>query len=85
MQVTLETGRKHQIRVQLSHGGHPIVYDMRYGTGKRGENIALWGAKLTLTHPTLKTPMTFTSLPRGSAFEPYRQTMIQWINQEENQ
>lgn len=85
VQVTLETGRKHQIRVQMSYCGHPIVYDMRYGTGKRGENIALWGAKLTLTHPTLKTPMTFASLPRGSAFAPYRQTMIQWINQEENQ
>ena len=85
LSVSLETGRKHQIRVQMSHCGHPIVYDMRYGTGKRGENIALWGAKLTLTHPTLKMTMTFASLPRGSAFEPYRQTMTQWINQEANQ
>lgn len=83
LQVTLETGRKHQIRVQLSHTGHPIVNDMRYGQGVKGESIALWGAGLTLTHPTQKMTMTFTSLPRGSAFEPYRQVMARWIKQED--
>lgn len=81
--VTLETGRKHQIRVQLSHAGHPIVFDMRYGKGCKGQNIALWGAKLTLTHPTQKTAITFTSLPRGSAFAPYQAVMTQWLNQED--
>lgn len=69
--VVLETGRKHQIRVQFANSGHPLMYDMRYGHGERGQNIALWGAMLTLTHPTVKKAMTFTSLPRGSAYDPY--------------
>lgn len=32
--VSLETGRTHQIRVHLSHVGHPIVGDKLYGTGR---------------------------------------------------
>ena len=77
--VILETGRKHQIRVQFAASGHPLVYDMRYGHGERGENIALWGAMLTLTHPTLKESMTFRSLPHGSAFEPYAATVEHFL------
>lgn len=69
MHLRLETGRKHQIRVQLAHFGYPIVQDMRYGAGTPGEPIALWGAVLRLTHPTLLTPMTFVSRPEGVAFE----------------
>jgi len=69
--VVLETGRKHQIRVQFAAVGHPLMYDMRYGHGERGKSIALWGAMLTLAHPTLKESMTFTSTPLGAAFEPY--------------
>ncbi len=71
MHVVLETGRKHQIRVQFAHSGHPLMYDMRYGHGERGRNIALWGAMLTLSHPTQKQPMTFVSHPRGTAYEAY--------------
>ncbi len=69
LHIQLETGRKHQIRVQLQNFGHPIVSDMRYGSDDAGEPIALWGATLTLTHPTLKTEMTFYSRPRGRAFD----------------
>lgn len=69
--LSLETGRKHQIRVQLAHAGHPVVQDLRYGTGEPGEPIALWGAALTLSHPITKIPMTFVSRPQGKAFEPF--------------
>lgn len=69
--IQLETGRKHQIRVQLAHGGHPIVQDMRYGNGTAGEPIALWGAVLTLMHPTKRERMTFVSHPQGKAFAKY--------------
>ena len=31
VEVVLDTGRKHQIRTQLSHLGHPIYGDTRYG------------------------------------------------------
>jgi 23S rRNA pseudouridine1911/1915/1917 synthase len=73
--IRLETGRKHQIRAQLAHAGHPVVQDLRYGVGEPGEPLALWGAALTLTHPTLKTPMTFLSRPRGRAFERFSQAV----------
>lgn len=69
LHIRLETGRKHQIRVQLAHAGHSIVQDMRYGYGTPGEPIALWGALLRLTHPTLKHSMTFISTPKGKAFD----------------
>lgn len=78
--VVLETGRKHQIRVQLMHSGHPLLYDMRYGHGERGKSIALWGAQLTLSHPTLKQPMTFVSHPRGDAFAPYADTIDRFLS-----
>ena len=31
LEVTLETGRTHQIRVQFAHMGHPVVGDKMYG------------------------------------------------------
>lgn len=63
LRVSLETGRKHQIRIQLSRAGLPIWGDARYGQGRPGEQIALWGARLLLTHPTTKEALTFTSQP----------------------
>ena len=78
--VMLETGRKHQIRVQFAQSGHPLRYDMRYGQGERGQSIALWGAMLTLSHPTLKQPMTFVSIPRGEAYRPYTQTISRFLS-----
>ena len=71
LHVLLKTGRKHQIRVQLANSGHPIVHDMRYGQGVRGESIALWGAVLRFDHPTRKEPLCFLSTPGASAFAAY--------------
>lgn len=79
MHLCLDTGRKHQIRVQLSHAGWPIVQDLRYGQGKAGEAIALWGAVLTLRHPTLQTTMVFESAPQGRAFAPYQADIEQFL------
>ena len=82
LHIRLETGRKHQIRVQLSHMGCAIVNDMRYGHGTRGENIALWGAVLRLHHPTLKTAMVFTATPHGSAFLPYQNEIARFLQEQ---
>ena len=63
VRVKLFTGRSHQIRVQLMTSGSPIWGDARYGGGKPGEQIALWGAHLGMVHPTKKEEMHFTALP----------------------
>ena len=63
VRVKLFTGRSHQIRVQLMNSGTPIWGDARYGAGKPGEQIALWGAHLGLVHPTKKEEMHFDALP----------------------
>ena len=67
LDVELYTGRPHQIRVQLSHAGYPIYGDQRYAKdAPAGEQIRLWAYALTLSHPTLKEPMTFFSAPPWS-------------------
>ena len=71
LRVKLFTGRSHQIRVQLSHSGCPIWGDARYGAGRPGEQIALWGAHLGMVHPTKKEEMHFTVLPPMDA-RPWR-------------
>ncbi len=54
-----KTGRTHQIRVHMSHLGHPIVSDVTYLGKKRKELDLLWcprlflhAAQIELTHPT---------------------------------
>ncbi len=65
LDVELLTGRPHQIRVQLSSRGLPIVGDMRYNpNAKPGTQIRLWSYTLTITHPTQQEPMTFYSIPQ---------------------
>lgn len=66
--VTLETGRRHQIRLQLAHSGHPIVGDRRYGAARSLPNgrIALLARELGFDHPTGRHPLSFTCpLPLG--------------------
>lgn len=59
--IQLETGRAHQIRVQMEHAGFPLWGDNRYGNGKRGQQIALWGFRLSFAHPITKEQMLFIS------------------------
>ncbi|MBR7553074.1 RluA family pseudouridine synthase [Allobacillus sp. GCM10007491] len=65
LSVKLQTGRPHQIRVQLSSRGFPLYGDQKYGqrVNKPGQQIALWSNKLVLEHPTTKEAMEFTSTP----------------------
>ncbi len=69
--VKLETGRKHQIRAQMSHMGWPLWGDNRYGGGIPGQQIALWGYKLTFRHPVNHRTMRFFSMPEGNAWSLY--------------
>ena len=69
LDISLLTGRPHQIRVQLSHSGFPLKGDQKYNRGAvLGEQIRLWAYALTLQHPTLGEEMTFYSLPPFKEF-----------------
>ncbi len=70
--ITLETGRSHQIRVQMSHAGAPLWGDNRYGGGIPGQQIALYGYKLAFEHPTTRQVMTFMHLPYGGIWMQYQ-------------
>lgn len=56
VRLLLETGRTHQIRVHMSHIGHPVVGDLLYGTPcpKLIGRHALHACALTLRHPVTK-------------------------------
>lgn len=58
----LNTGRTHQIRVQLAFLGHPCLGDPEYGFKKNRYNLsgqALHSYKLTISHPASNKRMTF--------------------------
>ena len=60
LEVNIETGRTHQIRVHLSHIGYPIIGDSVYSNGKNKWNIegqCLHAWKLDFVHPISKEKM----------------------------
>jgi len=63
VEINLETGRAHQIRVQFSSRGFPLVGDMKYGASSEfdGKNLALHAFSLSFDHPTLKDRLVFNS------------------------
>jgi 23S rRNA pseudouridine1911/1915/1917 synthase len=66
LEVRPQTGRTHQLRVQLAHHGHPIYGDARYGSVRTfGDAIALHARSLTFLHPIRWEPITLTAeVPR---------------------
>ena len=68
IEVNIETGRTHQIRVHMSHIGYPIVGDGVYSNGKNPFDVQgqmLHSAKLEFVHPITKKKMKLeASLPK---------------------
>lgn len=62
VEIRLETGRKHQIRVHMAHLRCPVAGDERYG-GKsdRCSRLALHAGELTITHPVTEQRLKFSS------------------------
>ena len=63
IEIQLDTGRHHQIRVQFSHIGCPLAGDTKYNkalTGQKNwQEISLCAYKLQFVHPKTKKPMDF--------------------------
>ena len=81
IEVSLETGRTHQIRVHMAHLGHPVVGDTTYG--KRPASFwreagvkrqLLHAYHLSLTHPRTGRRLTLTA--------PAPEDIVQWIGRE---
>lgn len=72
LEVNLETGRSHQIRVQLAKIGCPILGDVKYGADKPNKNggIHLHSRELSFMHPVKKEPVLLTAkAPRDQIWE----------------
>jgi len=70
LEITLETGRMHQIRAQAAWHGHPIVGDLQYGSlagfgpethNQRERLIALHARRLAFEHPMSREPVDITA------------------------
>ena len=76
VRVYIFTGRYHQIRCQLSHLGHPLLGDVKYGNElsmlmSRTLHVpatALCAYHLSLVHPTTGKELSFTVSPENRAF-----------------
>lgn len=75
LSIKLETGRHHQIRVQMAHAGYPLAGDTKYGrteedwAGKGGRGIALCFVKISFLHPKTQKKMEFAIEPENPIFQ----------------
>jgi len=61
LEVKIETGRTHQIRVHLSHIGYPVIGDTTYSNGKNKWGVTgqcLHAKRLKFKHPSKEKEMT---------------------------
>ncbi len=74
VEIKLETGRSHQIRVQLSHKGNPLYGDQKYNkNAKVGEQLALFAKRLEFYHPVTHELLTFElDLPNRMPFNIFK-------------
>ncbi len=71
LEVTLHTGRHHQIRVQLAHRGWHILGDTRYGARRpmKDKSIGLWARRISFVHPFTGERLTlYAPAPNGSVW-----------------
>jgi len=72
IEVSLSTGRFHQIRAQMAFIGHPIIGDVKYGAPESlpNQEIALHAHKLVFNHPISNEEITLTS-PQPKTWEQF--------------
>ncbi len=69
LEIELKTGRYHQIRVQLSHIGHPIVGDRKYGSKTEASQIVLHHYQMIFFHPTTQQKVILLDKKGKTAME----------------
>ncbi len=63
LKLKLQSGRKHQIRVQAAEAGFPVVGDQKYGIPEdEGKQLVLSAVELHFVHPRTKKKMCFSTL-----------------------
>ncbi len=75
VEIQLQTGRHHQIRVQLAHMGTPIIGDNKYGykRANRDQSIHLHCRFTSFVHPVKKEPIALTApLPKDVIWDRFR-------------
>ena len=71
VRVYLITGRSHQIRCQFASRSMPLVGDVKYGSGVRDCDIALFSHHLSFTHPFSGETLDFTAFPTGKIWSQF--------------
>ncbi|MDO5540233.1 MAG: RluA family pseudouridine synthase [Eubacteriales bacterium] len=70
MRIKLQTGRHHQIRVQMASAGLPLYGDTKYNPGaQKGQGLALCADHLTFVHPGSGEKTELSCRPVGNGFE----------------
>jgi len=59
VKIDLKTGRSHQIRVQMSYHGNPLLGDNKYGSNSLKIPVCLFANKLSFIHPITKEELSF--------------------------
>lgn len=90
LRIRLDTGRHHQIRVQLAAAGYPLWGDAKYADrpvcsdtdgrkgGMAGQPLALCSSHLAFEHPLTGKPMEFYAVPTGTGFTAFKEIIADW-------
>lgn len=70
VRIQLETGRHHQIRVQMAYAGHPLIGDKKYNPNCVSGYlpVGLCAVKIAFVHPVTGKDMEFIVEPQGELF-----------------